>query len=1234
MEDKIIIIGAPSAAERKSLRLMICLGIFSMAFFLYSVLQKSNISYYPLYVLLMITLVYYSFKYLHEWYHYFSISTTPKPVVSRIFTVDILTTYCAGEPFDMLEQTLVAMQQVTYPHTSWCCDEADDPLVKQLCERLGVRHVTRVIKKDAKAGNINNALQFATGEICLVLDPDHIPVPEIMDEIIPYFEDPSIGFVQIVQAYYNQTETMVAKGAAQQTYQFYGPVMMTMNRYGTAQAIGANCTFRRSALDSIGGHASGLAEDMHTAMQLHAKGWRSVYVPAILTRGLVPATMSSYYKQQLKWSRGTWELFVMVLPKVFRKLTWRQKIHYFTLPFHYLSGLIFLINFLIPVVSLFTGYVPLQMDLLNFLLAAVPLFCMGIFIRHYVQKWVAEETERGFHIVGGILQIGTWWIHSVGIIYTFIRKKVPYIPTPKNDSDSLPLLVSLPNILIAVVSLVAIVYGFLYDYTPYTTFMAVLAFMQIIFMVFIFSISGYVRDSSKLNQIASKIKARNGFIILTHGFVRKYSVALSIAVTIFFVFGFLEKQRLPEYMPSPLPGLQVFYRGVAIPGDKKTPFASEASFSTASGNDVRLVAMNIYNSGNSIGKPDTAELSKLYAGNMLALLQWAPWQNDQALQNAGDSVLLQNINSGRYDTTIAALAAQLAKWDKPVFLIPARGLQKQGFLPLATNTSGADVFINAWQHMHRIFEKEGAGKVIWIWHPPSMENATAYFPGNNYADWMGVHINAHDAYRYHSQLFGFDSVYRPYHQLYIAQSTELPVMITGVPATISDKANWWKATWQTIDTGFTEIKALIAGVDSPDAQKQVPPTGISQRMHNVFAAAPPSKALFPLQKNGAPPTIHHVPALTLPASLKGVVYNKGIYWFRNRHTLNKRTIEDDVKAMKEAGINTVERRMPGFYDRKVEPVLLANKMNLVPRFWLLATPRVIDDAVQMKKEKEKILSTIADNKSRPNIVAWNLGEDILHVLSNQCFKPDYFYYEQQYLGWLADLCTEIRKIDSSRPIIMDLHWNAGGPARFHTYKNRVPLINYFMLEADEKYPQGLQATLQDGMVWGKVPVSMWSKLPNVQQSATIPAWQDLENTNYISLNGILDLDGRKKESYGTVLRTWTNKYLSPSGIPETKILRPAAITREDIKLVYQLIYRKNGAFWTPYDQYEKNISFEWYLVRIDQYGNTMFIKKIGEGKPFIELTMPGDPQFYRLYAEAISGNNVKMVHASLNTPLQ
>ena len=557
-----VAIKKPTLKEKRALRLMIITGVISIVFFMYTLWHKAMVGNYPLYVLLMIALTYYCLKYLHEWYHYFSISVDEPPVTNKIYTVDILTTYCAGEPFDMLQQTLEAIQKITYPHTAWCCDEADDPLVKNLCLQLGVKHVTRTIKKNAKAGNINNALQYATGELCVVLDPDHIPSPDMLDHLVAYFDDQSIGFVQIVQAYYNQKESLVAKGAAQQTYQFYGPMMMAMHSYGTVQAIGANCTFRRAALDSIGGHASGLSEDMHTAMQMHAKGWRSVYVPSILTRGLVPATLSSYYKQQLKWSRGTWELLLVTYPKLFTKFTWRQKIHYLTLPFHYLSGLIFLINFLIPVIALFTGIIPLKMDVFSFLLASLPFFAMGLLIRHYVQKWVAEESDRGFHLVGGILQIGTWWVHSVGFVYTLLRKKVPYIPTPKNDSDSLPLQYNLPNIAVLVISLTAIIYGLWNDYNPYTAFMVVLASMQIFFMVFILSVSGYVNKKSAVSNIANKLRGSSWLIEKTHGLLRNYSLSLSFLVVAVFIFAFYKQQQLPTFLPKPLPALQVFYKGV------------------------------------------------------------------------------------------------------------------------------------------------------------------------------------------------------------------------------------------------------------------------------------------------------------------------------------------------------------------------------------------------------------------------------------------------------------------------------------------------------------------------------------------------------------------------------------------------------------------------------------------------------------------------------------------------
>lgn len=378
------------------------MGVLATGNFLYAFLAADAGGNPWLYGMLVAMLIFGATKNLSLWYHYLRMTVPQTPELGETFSVDILTTYFPGEPREMVEKTLVAIGRITYPHTTYLCDEANDPCLIELCAKLGVVHVTRNNRIDAKAGNINNALRQATGEICLILDPDHIPEPDFLDHVVPHFQDPGIGFVQVVQAYYNKTQSLVAKGAAQQTFHFYGPVMMSMNSYGTVNPIGANCTFRRAALDGIGGHAPGLAEDMHTGMLLYAEGWRSVYVPHVVARGQVPSTLTAYYKQQLKWSRGTFDLLWKVYPRIFRSLTWRQRIHYALMPLHYLSGVFYLLGFLIPILSLFLSDTPWVGDFVYFLLLAIPALLSSFVIRFYVQQWLIADDERGFHIVGGV----------------------------------------------------------------------------------------------------------------------------------------------------------------------------------------------------------------------------------------------------------------------------------------------------------------------------------------------------------------------------------------------------------------------------------------------------------------------------------------------------------------------------------------------------------------------------------------------------------------------------------------------------------------------------------------------------------------------------------------------------------------------------------------------------------------------------------------------------------------
>jgi Glycosyltransferases, probably involved in cell wall biogenesis len=1196
MDYKATPIQKPSKGEKRTLRLMILTGVFTMGFFLTALIKPENRGDGLLYVLLMITILYNCLKYLHEWYHYFSIDVPAAKTATRSYTVDIFTTFCPGEPYDMLERTLTAIQKIHYPHTAWCCDEANDPVVRSLCEKLGVRHVTRNNRLHAKAGNINNALQYATGDLCVILDPDHIPAPGLLDDIVPQFDDPAVGFVQIVQAYYNHSENLVAKGAAQQTYQFYGPMMMSMHAYGTVQAIGANCTFRRAALDSIGGHAPGLAEDMNTAMQLHGHGWKSVYLPVVLTRGLVPATLSSYYKQQLKWSRGTFELLVTTYLKYFFRFTGRQKLHYGTLPFHYLCGLIFLINWLIPVISLYTGAIPLHFDIVGFLLASLPFFAMTILIRHYVQKWVAEETERGFHVVGGLLQIGTWWIHCTGLVYTLLRKKVPYIPTPKNDTDPTPLKLHIPNIIVVVVSLSAIVYGLWYDMNPFTLFMAGLAGLNIFFMLFVFYAAAGSRHTTQTLTIRKEIKRR--FWLLRHKVyagVRKYALALSVIVMTASAITYRQLQQLPAYLPGPMPGHEVFYSGIFLPGNNN----GLTSVQRVDVSNTPIVSF--YIPWGAALPVDSLE--QVYRSGGIPMITWEPWP------------VAYN------DDSIASFAARIALLDKPLFLRFAHEPENTRY-PWSHYTPEA--YVANWKHVHELFDRAGASQVIWVWNP--WKPATTHFPGKDYVDWLGV--NVLDYYEGDTSR-SFELIYRPFHNLSLFQSG-LPVMITEAGSLSPAREDWFEAAQQAIDTAFPEVKAMIVFNNQYDHYHpggyRNEPLNWMVNTENIILSDQSVQLPAPL-----PPAQATLPARELPNTLHAVVYDKGVHWFRNRHTLLRKELNKDLATMRSLSVKTVVRTLPGIYDHTLLRLTKQYNMQIIGRLWMSTLPGYVTDSLQMQKEKKRLLDVVKKYRHEKNIIAWNLGQDVLYGLSKRYYKPDYYYHQNNYLAWLMDFCREIRAIDPVRPITMDVFWDREGKKRLNLYSTSLPEVDSYSLIADSSNSRLLQEPIPSNARWGRVPVAMWHRLPG-QKAVTIPAWQDIENMDFVSLNGVLDLQGRQKPGYDTVAKYWVSSKIDAPVLPDIKILKPAKITYRDKELKYHALVR-DGHGWAFFDSLQyPGVRFEWYLIRTDDYGTTLYMKKVGEGD-LIELTIPEDPEHYRLYLEAVAGNRVKETASTLNIPL-
>ncbi|CAN5650701.1 hypothetical protein BH23GEM9_BH23GEM9_33120 [soil metagenome] len=418
--------------DRIVLAVLIATGLLLVARFGDWWFRPAHVGHTALFVLLSLALWYGMLRLVLGWINISAIRAPAGRPAPDGLRVAIFTTSSPGEPLAMFDKTLAACARITYPHTTYLLDDTQDPHFAELARAHGAEYLELVGLPGAKAGKINAALQRTDEEFILVLDPDHLPFPNFLDRVLGHLDDERVGYVQVAQAYYNQHRSFTARAAAEQTYMFYGPTQMGLHGHGASVAIGANCTFRRSALESIGGHGIGLAEDLVTAIRLHAAGWRSVYVPEVLSRGLVPEDVGSFYKQQLKWARGVYEVLFTELPAAFRTLSWRQRLSYATIGTYYAFGVTTLGYLLIPYVYLWSGVQPARMRFDEFVTHGAPVAIIGMLIYAYSQRWLCDPAvERGMHWRGLMMKVACWPIFLAGTVFAVARTEIPYIPTAK-----------------------------------------------------------------------------------------------------------------------------------------------------------------------------------------------------------------------------------------------------------------------------------------------------------------------------------------------------------------------------------------------------------------------------------------------------------------------------------------------------------------------------------------------------------------------------------------------------------------------------------------------------------------------------------------------------------------------------------------------------------------------------------------------------------------------------------
>ncbi len=267
--------------------------------------------------------------------------------------------------------------------------------LQAMCDELGVKMLVRDNNDHAKAGNINTAFKNTDGELVLILDCDHMPIKKFLLNVVGFFFDPKLAFVQTPHWFYNPDpfeRNLLTKGKIPVGNELFYKVLQKGNDFWNAAFFcGSAAVIRKEYALQVGGIATEtVTEDCHTAFRLHSLGYKSFYYDKIMVAGLAPEKFSAYVGQQVRWARGMAQILRIENPLINPKLnlTLPQRLCYFSATSHFFYGFPRLMYAIAPPLFLLFGINSVQGLGLETLFYCLPHIILSMQSNHIPYKHV------------------------------------------------------------------------------------------------------------------------------------------------------------------------------------------------------------------------------------------------------------------------------------------------------------------------------------------------------------------------------------------------------------------------------------------------------------------------------------------------------------------------------------------------------------------------------------------------------------------------------------------------------------------------------------------------------------------------------------------------------------------------------------------------------------------------------------------------------------------------------
>ena len=351
-----------------------------------------------------------------------------------------------NEPPEMLKQTLDAIARLDY--TNYECiiviNNTPDPAlwlpIEEHCRALGERF--KFVRADDivgfKAGALRLALVHtaADAEVIGVIDADYAVNQDWLRDLVPLFNDPTVGLVQAPQDHRDGERSVMHHAMNGEYAGFFDIGMVQRNEVNAIVVHGTMCLIRRAAIEAAGGWSSDtICEDTDLGLTLLELGWQAHYTNKRYGYGLLPDSFEAYKKQRHRWAYGGFQILKKhwrrFLPGASR-LTREQK-REFTLGWLNWLGAesigvaVAILNILwVPVVSFLDIAVP------DRILTAPIIVSFAVSVVHFTTLYQLRVRPRKGQLLGSVFAaMSVQWTVARAVTLGLVKDHLPFVRTSK-----------------------------------------------------------------------------------------------------------------------------------------------------------------------------------------------------------------------------------------------------------------------------------------------------------------------------------------------------------------------------------------------------------------------------------------------------------------------------------------------------------------------------------------------------------------------------------------------------------------------------------------------------------------------------------------------------------------------------------------------------------------------------------------------------------------------------------